>query len=116
MGSLRGRPGIPNGLANAIELVQKQYCAIPLRAEEWPQIDGKGDLSRSGFLPILPKPTADESWAVGGRIAFKDPSTEETKFEGEVTDFDPDSGQVIVDVSEWPDWQSAPKHLRQENA
>lgn len=98
--SLRGMPGIDDDLAEAIARIGDQYKGVTLKAVEW--LDRKDD-----YLPFVPKPGADESWASGGRIVFHDPETRAVLYSGEVAEYDPDTGAIFVDVGEWEGWQEA---------
>lgn len=98
--SLRGIPGIDDDLAEAITRIGDQYKGVTIKVVEW--LDRKDD-----YLPFVPKPAADESWASGGRIVFHDPETRAVLYTGEVAEYDPDTGAVFVDVSEWEGWQEA---------
>jgi hypothetical protein len=97
---LRGKPGIDDDLAEAIGRIGDQYRGVTLRIVEW--LDRKDD-----YLPFISKPAADESWASGGRVVFRDPETRAVLHSGEVEEYDPDTGAVFVDVGEWEGWQQA---------
>lgn len=97
---LQGKPGIDDDLAEAIGRVGDQYRGVTLKIVEW--FDRKDD-----YLSFIPKPGADESWASGGQVIFHDPQTRTVLHSGEVEEYDPDTGAVYVDVSEWEDWQQA---------
>jgi len=93
-------PGIDDDLAEAIARIGDQYKGVTLQVVEW--LDRKDD-----YLPLVPKPSADESWASGGRILFRDPETRAVLHSGEVEEYDPDTGAIYVDVGEWEGWQEA---------
>lgn len=92
--------GIDSELAEAIARIAEQYKGVPLKAVEW--LERKED-----YLPFVPKPAADESWSSGGRVVFKDPDTRKVLHSGEVAEYDPDTGAIFVDISEWDQWQQA---------
>lgn len=98
--ALRGMPGIDDDLAEAIARIGDQYKGVTLKVVEW--LDRKDD-----YLPFVPKPGADESWASGGRILFRDPETRAVLHAGDVEEYDPDTGAIFVDVGEWEGWQEA---------
>lgn len=98
--SLRGKPGIDDDLAEAITRIGDQYKGITLKVVEW--LDREDD-----YLPFVPKPAADESWASGGSIVFRDPESRAVVHTSAVEEYDPDTGAVYVDVGEWEWWQEA---------
>lgn len=92
--------GIDRDLAEAIARISEQYKGVPLKAVEW--LDRKDD-----YLPFVPKPGADESWSSGGRVVFRDPESRQILYSGDVAEYDPDTGAIFVDISEWDQWQQA---------
>lgn len=92
--------GIDCDLAEAIARIAEQYKGVPLKAVEW--LDRKDD-----YLPFIPKPGADESWSSGGRVVFRDPESRLILYSGDVAEYDPDTGAIYVDISEWDQWQQA---------
>lgn len=92
--------GIDRDLAEAIARIAEQYKGVPLKAVEW--LDRKDD-----YLPFVPKPGADESWSSGGRVVFRDPESRLILYSGDVVEYDPDTGAIFVDISEWDQWQQA---------
>ena len=98
--SLRGKRGIDDDLAEAISRIGDQYRGVTLKIVEWL-------VRKDDYLPFVPKPAADESWASGGRVVFHDLETRVVLYSGAVEEYDPDTGAVFVDGGEWEGWQQA---------
>jgi hypothetical protein len=56
---------------------------------------------KDGFIGFIPKPLANESWAIGGEIVFIDAKNGEKAYTGAIAEYNPDDGMIFIDVTDW---------------
>lgn len=84
---------LPSDLKTALGEAQKQYRAAEVRSI-------KDVFHEDALLSFIPNPSADESWP-GGQIIFRDKHNDEFNHAAEIVDFNPDDGNIFVDIEGW---------------